>query len=342
MSRFRVATLALISLALAPLVGRAQELTLTQHTLPQPFLQEGVVDGVLEASGVEPIGDGGRFLVAHDKAPGLYVVELASGRVLGSPLGSARFPVQNGAGPKWEGMALDSEGVFYIIGAHNGKTDEERATKSHLLKFRLKAQDEPAIDDGSVVGYHVARSIESALKAEGVAAELVAQRKVEGLTIRERKGADGSIRRELLIGLRAPTDRVRVFAADLSAPPSPDAELDLKPLFSFEAERREGFVSELTAMEYAPTLKGTLVMTASEDKNNAFHGNTLYFIADGVSDHATKVAVLEPAMKCEGLTILGTQAEAGGIKVKLLFTFDNDPHATKIPSRFQTAVLERR
>ena len=175
MSRFRVATLALISLALAPLVGRAQELTLTQHTLPQPFLQEGVVDGVLEASGVEPIGDGGRFLVAHDKAPGLYVVELASGRVLGSPLGSARFPVQNGAGPKWEGMALDSEGVFYIIGAHNGKTDEERATKSHLLKFRLKAQDEPAIDDGSVVGYHVARSIESALKAEGVAPELVAQ-----------------------------------------------------------------------------------------------------------------------------------------------------------------------
>jgi hypothetical protein len=27
--------------------------------------------------------------------------------------------------------------------------------------------------------------------------------------------------------------------------------------------------------------------------------------------------------------------------VKLLITYDNDPHATKIPSRFQTATLIR-
>ena len=27
--------------------------------------------------------------------------------------------------------------------------------------------------------------------------------------------------------------------------------------------------------------------------------------------------------------------------IKLLITYDNDPHATKIPSRFQTATLVR-
>lgn len=338
MTWLRVATIGLISIAWTT-AGRAQDFELTHVTLPQPFLVDGAVDGVIEASGVEPLGDGRRFLVAHDKAPGLYVVDLATGCLEGSPLGSPKFPVQKGAGPKWEGMAADSEGFFYIIGAHNGKTDDERATKSHLLKFRLKAQGEPAIDDASVVGFHVARAIESALKAQGVPPELIAQRKVEGLSIREQKNADGSTRRELLIGLRSPTDRVRVLAADLSTPPSPDAELELKPLFTFEAKRREGVVSELTAMEYAPALKGVLVVTASEDKNNAFHGNTLYFIPDGVADHATQVAVLEPAMKCEGLTILGSETDGGATKVRLLMTYDNDPHATKIPSRFQTAVL---
>ncbi len=338
MTWFRIATLSLIALAWV-VPGRAQDLELTQSTLPQPFLEDGSVNGVIEASGVEPLPDGRRFLLAHDKAPALHVVDLATGRLEGSPLVSARFPVQNGAGPKWEGMALDSEGRFYIIGAHNGKTDQERATKSHLLRFQLKAQGDPVIDDASVASFHVARAIESALKAQGVSPELVAERKVEGLSIREQKGTDGSLRRELLIGLRAPTDRVRVFAADLSTPPSPDAELELKPLFTFEAERREGFVSELTAMEYAPALKGVLVVTASEDKANAFHGNTLYFIPDGTTDRATKVAVFEPAMKCEGLTVLSSEAEGGATKVKLLFTFDNDPHATKIPSRFQTAVL---
>ena len=65
-------------------------------------------------------------------------------------------------------MARDCEGNFYLIGAHNGKTDEERATKSVLLRFRLKDGDSPAIDDASVVRWHIARSLEAVLKAEGL------------------------------------------------------------------------------------------------------------------------------------------------------------------------------
>ncbi len=131
-----------------------------------------------------------------------------------------------------------------------------------------------------ILSWHIARSLEAVLKAEGLPAEDVAKRKVEGLAIRESKNADGSLRRELLIGLRAPTDKVRVFQADISSTPSPEAELELKPAFSFAADSREGQASELTSLEYVPALGGSLVVTASEDEANAFHGNTLWFVAD--------------------------------------------------------------
>jgi hypothetical protein len=46
-------------------------------------------------------------------------------------------------------------------------------------------------------------------------------------------------------------------------------------------------------------------------------------------------------MKCEGLAVLGSETKGPQTRVKLLITFDNDPHTTKIPSRFQTATLVR-
>ena len=134
----------------AAALAQADEFRLESATLPAPLLEDGKVNMVIEASGVEPIGDGHRLLVAHDKDPSLYIVETATGRILGEPIDSPHFPKKNDAGPKWEGMARDSEGNFYLIGAHNGKTDEERATKSVLIRFRLKDGDPPAIDDASI------------------------------------------------------------------------------------------------------------------------------------------------------------------------------------------------
>ena len=46
-------------------------------------------------------------------------------------------------------------------------------------------------------------------------------------------------------------------------------------------------------------------------------------------------------MKAEGLAVLGAEKDGPRTAVKLLITYDNDPHATKIPSRFQTATLMR-
>jgi hypothetical protein len=192
-----------------------------------------------------------------------------------------------------------------------------------------------------VVRWDIARSLESSLRGAGLSAEDVAKRKVEGLSVRERRKADGLASRELVIGLREPSDKVRAFAADITSAPSPGTELALTPLFDFEAEPREGIASQLTSLQYVSALAGFLVTTASEDEANAFHGNILWFVPDGESHRAQKIATFEVAMKAEGLAVLGV--EKSGIKtvVKLLITYDNDPHATKIPSRFQTVTLVR-
>ena len=211
----------------------------SRRRCPLPCSRIGKVNVVIEASGVEPIGDGRRILVAHDKDPAFR------GRRRNRPDHGradhlAEVPQKNEAGPKWEGMARDSEGNYYMIGAHDGKTDEERATKSVLLRFRFKDSDQPAIDDASVTaGTSPARSSPPSRPKDSPPEE-VAKRKIEGLAIREQKAADGSTRRELLIGLREPTDKVRAFVADISTSPSPDAELELKPRSAFEAEPREG------------------------------------------------------------------------------------------------------
>jgi hypothetical protein len=238
-------------------------------------------------------------------------------------------------------MARDGEGSYYVIGAHVGKTDEERATKSVLLRFRLQDGDVPAIDAASVIRWDIARSLESALLALGLGAQDVAKRKIEGLAIRESPRAGGSPGRELVIGLREPSDKVRAFAADITSTPPPDAELQLKPLFVFEAESREGVTSQLTSLEHVPALSGFLVLTASEDEENAFHGNILWFIPDGETGRARKVATFEVAMKAEGLAVLGAEKDTQRTAVRLLIAYDNDSHATRIPSRFQTVLLVR-
>ena len=91
-------------------------------------------------------------------------------------------------------------------------------------------------------------------------------------------------------------------------------------------------------------------MTATEDEQNAFHGNTLWFVPDariahgaGAPIQADKVWTFESAMKAEGLCIMPPlvgRDEPG--TVRLLITYDNDPHATHIPSRFQHVNLIRR
>jgi hypothetical protein len=99
--------------------------------------------------------------------------------------------------------------------------------------------------------------------------------------------------------------------------------------------------SQLTSLEYVAALGGSLVITASEDERNAFHGNILWFVPDGQTTRAQKIATFEVAMKAEGLAVLGVENGAQRTAVKLVITYDNDPHATKIPSQLQTVTLVR-
>jgi hypothetical protein len=330
------AALILAMMGLAPACADADELRLESGSLPAPLLDNGQVNTVIEASAVEPIGDGRRFLLAHDKHPALFVVDTATGRLLGAPITSSRFPRPSKlGGPKWEGMARDSAGNYYIIGAHVGMTDEERASKSVLHRFRLKDGERPAIDDASVIRWDIAHSLVSSLKAQGLGASEVAQRKIEGLAIRERRKAEGLAARELVIGLREPSDRVRAFAADITSAPALDAEIELKPVFAFQAEPRQGIASQLTSLEYVPALGGFLVVTATEDQANTFHGNTLWFVPDGETSRAQKVAIFEVAMKAEGLAVLDVEQNGPRTAIKLLISYVVGPTMPPSPSRLR-------
>jgi hypothetical protein len=330
----RAAAVALGLTGLFAAAAWAHHYRLESATPPAPFLRDGRVDVVIEPSGVAPIGDGRRVLVAHDKAAPLHVVDLATGKVVGAPLDSPKFPPTTTTGPKWKGMALDSEGNYYLVGSHSGQSNEERAACSAVVRFRLRGGETPAIDDASVVRWDIARPLEAALRAQGLDSARVAARKVEGLAVRE-----GGGRRELVIGLREPDDKVRAFAADITAAPSPDSALELRPLFWFDAGRSEGGAAQLTSLEYVPAMGGFLILTATVGADNKFHGNTLWFVANGERRHARQYATFEAGMKAAGLAVLGVEASGRGTAIKLLITYDNDPHATRIPSRFQMATL---
>jgi hypothetical protein len=181
----------------------------------------------------------------------------------------------------------------------------------------------------------------------------VKQLKIEGLCVYTRPaGAGRPERLELAVGLRNPADLVRVFTADISRDPAADTELNFERLFAFPAGTREGEAAQLTSLHYLPAWKGFFVVTATEDKGNAFHGNTLYFLpADEIpagqgAAAPHRVYDFEVAMKAEGLTDLPGPAgpDAGSDPARtarLLVTFDNDVHATKIPSRMQILRLTR-
>ncbi len=332
----------------------AGEVQVKPITFPSPFLdgaETAALDRVLEASGVQPIGDGRLMLVAHDKKVPLRVIETATGRPTGAPLVSPGFPQETPKSAKWEGMARDSEAAYYVVGSHSGKTADERNQHAKLLRFRLTGPTAaPTIDDASVVSWRIDAGLVKALKDQGLSQTAIDQRKIEGLAIRETETA-GKPRRELVIGLRQPDDLVRAFATDLSGPPAADAELPTAPLFAFEPGSREGVRSQLTSLEYLPAWHGFLVVTTTEDDLNAFHGNTLWFVADdaiaaagGATTVAEQLWVFEAAMKAEGICVLPAPPEAAAAApntVRLLIAYDNDPHATHIPSRFQIVELTR-
>ena len=335
----------------------AGEFAVEKNGAPIPFLaaESTKVDGVIEASAIASIGDGSLVLIAHDKTTEMFVAELSTGQIVGKPLTTPKFP--NGAKipPKWEGLARDREGFVYVIGTHGGKTDEERPSRSFLFKFRLTggtAGSPVAIDEASVTRFRIEDSLKSVLSESVKSAKAVDKRKIEGLAIREIPASGNQAASALLaVGLREPGDLVRVLAADITKTPANDDKLELRPLFQFDAGQREGVQSQLTSLEYVPEWEGFVVATATEDDQNIFHGNTLWFVSDaqiaaGTTVKPQVIDVFEPAMKVEGIAaIVSPEAHRGNGNpntVRFVLSFDNDPHTTHIPSRMQQVVITKR
>ena len=347
--------LGLMSIA-GPVVA-SDKIRVGAEGLPSPLHRAGgspsepiQVDVRIEASAVEPIGDGKYVLIAHDKAAEFYVVEVATGRIVGPAVTSDALPATTASGPKFEGMARDSKGNFYAMGSHSGKTDDERGQRAHLVKFRFKAEPKagevPEIDPASVVKFEAWASLKSALAKESSEVDKL---KIEGLAIRETPALAGrAARMEVVVGLREPGDAVRVFSAEIKDDQAAGSMLSFSKLFSFDAGSREGVSSNLTSLLYLPEWRGFFVVTATEDKDNAFHGNTLWFLADDAIPKAglaspDRVHDFEVAMKAEGLANLPTtNPEGSRTSARLVVVFDNDAKSTHMPSRIQSLQLFRR
>lgn len=188
---------------------------------------------------------------------------------------------------------------------------------------------------------------------------------IEGLTVRTLRDPLGHpTSRELVIGLREPHNPIRVYAADITARPTPNAKLALKPLFTFDAGERAGIRSQLSSIDYMPEWNGFLILTSTEDKNNRFHGNTLWFLSNEkisasrpaeLPPDKLKLADLRPVQpqkvwvfgldgQAEGVCVLSEEAASRGNRerrARLAFVYDNDTAKTGDPGWLQFLTLLR-
>jgi hypothetical protein len=370
MQRFLAAACGLfLGLVLLLPVVRAQEVQVEFAQPPMPFLtaDTGTEDRKIEPSGVATIGDGSLLLVACDKNACLSVVEAATGRIKQS-FSVGVFDNR----PKWEDLAHDDEGAYYVIGSRFVEEPAEEGTQKRLmavprlLRFRLRSDGAGGtpfvIDSESTVEWDIG----DALAAEGYQRD---PRKnevnIEGLTVRTLRDKAGQVTlRELVVGLREPHNPLRVYAANITALPAPNAKLALTPFFRFDPGERAGIRSQLSSIDYMPEWKGFFILTSTEDSSNHFHGNTLWFLSDErisaarpaqLQTDKLKLAdlrLVEPQkvwlfgldIKAEGVCVLSEEAASSGSparRARLALVYDNDTEKTGNPGSLQLLTLLR-
>lgn len=344
----------LIIISLVSVIA-AQKIQVEIAEKPVPFLslETGQENPKIEVSAVATIDDAGNFLLAvDDENAQLMVVDAKTGRIKKLlPLKG----VSNSPKPKWEALARDEEGAYYLAGSHSVKESETDANKlklrSRLFHFRLQMNgaDEStiAIDEASIREW----DITDALKADGYSSVIKDNKaKVEGLAVRTLFDADKKIlKRELVVGLRMPDNPVRILAGDITRLPETKAKLTLQRLFVFNPGMSGGVNFLLSSIEYVPVWKGFLILTSSEDKDNKFHGNVLWFLPDEKLRTAPTIfeaKLAEPQKvwlfgvdsKAEGICVL--PATTGTAKtLQAVLVYDNDGETTKKSSMLQKITL---
>ena len=354
---------------LPALAVRAQEVQVEIVQPPMRFLtaDTGREDRRIEPSGVASIGDCSVLLVACDKNACLSVVEAATGRIKQS-FSVGVFDNR----PKWEDLAHDDEGAYYVIGSRFVEQPTEDGAQKRLmavprlLSFRLRIESGGGtpfvIDSESIIEWDIG----DALAAEGYHRD---PRKnevnIEGLTVRTLRDKAGQVTlRELVVGIREPHNPIRVYASNITQLPAPNAKLALTPLFRFYAGERGGILSGLSSIDYMPAWNGFFILTSTEDRSNRYHGNTLWFLSDEkilasrpaqVPPDKIKLGdlrLVEPQKvwlfgldgKAEGVCVLSEEAASIGSQVRrarLALVYDNDTAKTGNSGALQFVTLLR-
>jgi hypothetical protein len=319
---------------------------------PIPFPGPSAGDAPPEISAVEFIDNAGVLLLtADDENKKLAIVKSSGGETTLVKLRD--FPDGK---PKFEGLARDELGIFYVLGGHAvkaGETDPKKLkVRSSIFRFELSSMGtDPSaikIDPTKVVEL----DIKEALKSFGYSAVIAENKvKLEGLAIRAIKGAGNSeSSRELFVGLREPGSPVRILVFDITnSAKTTFSKSDIKQVITFDAGKSENVDFLLSSIEYIPEWNGFVILTSTENPaDSSFHGNALWFLpekqiapVDGKPSEPIKVNpqrvwLFEKNMKAEGITVLPANGNTGTLQAFIVYDNDN-----KTPSQLQRITLAR-
>jgi len=204
------------------------------------LMNNGNVDKKLEASAVAILDGGEYMIVADDKAGGLLIVEIKTGREIhtieNSQLTGAVGDIKSRV--KWEAIARDPE-YFYVVASHSSDW-RFYLSNSFLIRFSLSNPDDGfPLKLNNVIRWHIGDALEKLeLYPPPPNKKDVEYLKIEGLAVWYEEGQNKETRQKMAIGLRKAktlVPPVRIYVADITGPPKNDDQLELTELFSFEA-----------------------------------------------------------------------------------------------------------
>jgi hypothetical protein len=229
-------------------------------------------------------------------------------------------------------VADDKQPGLVVIDSNNGKiVGEPLSVESSIKSPDWEAMARDPEGNLYLIGSRsplvAFRFDEQAKKISPTIKPLDSKLEVEGLAVRKLNGLT-----EMSFGIRDRSGEIKIYRSLHN-----DAErLTLTPFFRFTPPTTEAVGWHLSSIEYAPELRGFLIITTTEGpRDNVFYGNRLWFVPDDLlpgtapkpTDTFTDVKplsseVFEKEMKAEGMTVLSYDSER---KVaRLAIVYDND------------------
>lgn len=272
---------------------------------------ELVASRLLEASGVAVFDD--RLAIVSDKDNALYIVNT---EVPASPLTMIEVPEFPDEPAKFEDISFHRDsGYFYVIGAHNSTVPAFQ--KAFRFKLRREGDCWRPIQ---VEPLSISKDILNILD------HLSDKNHVEGIAVTGSTEAP-----TLFIGIRS-GKQGRFLVLEFSSERS-GFVLQSSHKLSLSPTHASGDVAYHLSGLMVVSDSELLVLAASEDEFNSFHGNRVYIVDlhEWIQKSVTSEFAL--AQKAEGIAVW----TAGKSKGRIAIVFDNDRLNTGQPSRLLIA-----